>query len=224
MGIIGEFFVRSALETIVTALPLQPVDEDRLRAREEKARRKLFECTPEENVLLINKEQCKLRDEYNIYDENENIVYSIKGKLMSVKPQLRIYDVFGQEIGSVKEKMVSMRLSALRESCPVDFDFLIRGKKVAKLRSKRSESGGKLFLLSNGWTIKESFLGDIQTIFSEKKQIATLSQSIWMKGDTYVIRYQKNEDQLFILMVILAMIALDIDGVRKSSKWIDYYE
>ena len=43
-------------------------------------------------------------DSYDIYDENENTVYTVKGQL-SWGHCLKIYDVAGREVGTVKERV-----------------------------------------------------------------------------------------------------------------------
>ena len=43
-------------------------------------------------------------DSYDIYDEDGNTVYTVKGQL-SWGHLLKIYDASGREIGSIKEKI-----------------------------------------------------------------------------------------------------------------------
>ena len=43
-------------------------------------------------------------DSYDIYDEHENTVYTVKGQL-SWGHCLKIYDVSGREVGTVKERV-----------------------------------------------------------------------------------------------------------------------
>ena len=55
--------------------------------------------------LLLKQKVFSWFDSYNIYDENENVIYKIKGEL-SWGHLLRIYDESDNELGFIKQKML----------------------------------------------------------------------------------------------------------------------
>ena len=201
MGIIGDFVGHVAADT---AGKILDKSIDVIEAKETQKRQKLFRCAPGEKVLLINKEQYLLRDKFSVYDENESVVYSVKRKLVSAKPHLFIYDAHGGKLGTVKQKLLALRASTIRESHAVDFDFIVNGQRVGRLQSTRSITKRK-YLLDNGWTVEGNILGLKYNIIADGKPIATISQKILFWGDTYLIRFPRGANEILILMIVLAI-------------------
>ena len=54
-------------------------------------------------------------DSYDIYDEDGNTVYVVKGQL-SWGHCLKVFDASGQELGTVKEKILTWLPKRLKES------------------------------------------------------------------------------------------------------------
>jgi len=216
MSILGKFVTFVASDAIVRAIdvPIKALDKvnKKMEEKESEKRQKLFECAPGEKVLLINQETFTWRDKFNIYDSEEKVRFSVKGDFLSVKHRVHIYDENGKEVGCVKEKLLSLRPSALVESHPIDFDLEINGTKVAKMRSKWS-FGKKKYLLNNGWNIEGNIVGWKYKITSQEKSIATISYAPLYWGDTYVVTFPENENELLILMIVLA---IDIANAPKK--------
>ena len=57
--------------------------------------------------LLFRQKFFSWFDSYDITDENGNVVFKIKGQL-ALGHCLKIYNQFGQEVGMVKEKIISL--------------------------------------------------------------------------------------------------------------------
>ena len=57
--------------------------------------------------LLIKQRVFSWTDTYDIYDEAGKVKYFVKAELMSLGHRLHVYDQFGQEIGLIKEKILT---------------------------------------------------------------------------------------------------------------------
>lgn len=218
MGILGKVVEFVASDAIIGALdtPINALNKasQKLKEKDEKSQQKLFKCAPGEKALLINQKQFTWRDQFKIYDNFQNVKYSVKGEFTSIKHHLHIYDVAGKELAFVKEKLVTLRPSAVLENHPTDFDLEIGGKKVGKLRSKWSV-GKRKYTLSNGWNIEGNVIGWKYKIMYNGRIIATISYKPLYYGDTYLITFPENENELLILMIVLAP---DIDNAPKRSE------
>jgi uncharacterized protein YxjI len=230
MSILGKVVEYVASDAIVDALdaPIKGLDKvsKKLKAKSENDKQRLFECAPGEKVLLINQKMYTWTDRFNIFDEYQNVKYSVKGDFTSIKHHLHIYDETGKEVAFVKEKLLSLRPSAVIEARPVDFVFEIAGKKAAKLRSTWSLTKSK-YLMDNGWIIEGNIIGWKYKITYEGKLVATISKKLLYWGDTYLITYPEGENELLILMIVLALDTLTAptkskvieDNIHVKTHW-----
>lgn len=218
MSILSKAVEFIASDAIVNALdiPINVLDKTskKIKEKDEKNQQEMFECAPGEKVLLINQKMFTWRDQFNIYDGFQNVKYSVKGEFTSIKHHLHIYDVTGREIAFVKEKLMTLRPSAILESHPTDFELEIDGKKVGKLRSKWS-IGRRKYTLNNGWNIEGNVIGWKYKITFKDKIIATISYKPLYWGNTYFITFPEGENEPLILMIVLA---IDIGNAPKRSE------
>ena len=175
----------------------------------------MFEKQPGTEVLVLNQQRFTWRDKFNVYDEYENVKYTARGEFSSIKHHLHIYDVQGNEIGSVKEKLISMRSPLSFETDPKDFVFEIGGKKLGRIKSKWSFGKQKYEIGFNDWHIEGSVFGWKYKILDEKNEVANISQKLLYFGDTYVISFTDKRFEFIILMLVLA---LDIANAPKKSE------
>lgn len=218
MGVLGKAIEFIASDAIANALdfPINALDKagKKLKEKDENSQRQMFECAPGEKALLLNQKMFTWREQFNVYDSFQNVKYSIKGEFTSIKHHLHIYDVTGKEIAFVKEKLMTLRPSAMLENHPTDFELEIGGKKVGKLRSKWSV-GKRKYILNNGWNIEGNVTGWKYKIMSKDKIIAVISCKPLYWGDTYLITFSEEENELLILMIVLA---IDIGNAPKRAE------
>lgn len=135
-------------------------------------------------------------DSYGIYDENENTVFTVKGKL-SWGHLLQIYNADGRHIGTVKEKIMTFLPK---------FEMYIGDEYVGCISKKWSLFTPKFEIDCNGWFINGNFMGWDYTIEDEKGNvICTVSKELFHFTDTYVIDVKDPENALCALMVTLAI-------------------
>ena len=134
-------------------------------------------------------------DSYDIYDEQGNTVYVVKGAL-SWGHLLRIYDAFGNEVGCVKEKVLTFLPK---------FEMYIGPNYVGCIK-KRLSFRPKFDVEYNGWHVEGNFIEWSYNIIDPfYRCVATVSKAIWNWTDTYVINVADEKDALCALMLVLAI-------------------
>lgn len=142
-------------------------------------------------------------DSYDIYDEQGNTVYTVKGKL-SWGHCLHILDAAGNHIGTVKEVVFSF-LPRFELYCGEQYYGCIR-KEFTFFKPKFTVECNGWEVDGNWWEWDYSITGPDGGI------IATLNKELFQWTDTYTIRIQNPADALCVIMVMLA-----IDAAKCSN-------
>jgi uncharacterized protein YxjI len=143
-------------------------------------------------------------DSYDIYNEAGQTVYTIKGQL-SFGHCLKIYDVHGREIGTVKERILTFLPK---------FEMYIGERYVGCISKEFTFFRPKFNIDYNGWKVDgDWFEWDYQILNSSGTPVANVSKEIWNWTDTYVIDVFDPQNVLCALMLVLA-----IDAEKCSRK------
>ena len=86
-------------------------------------------------------------DSYDIYDEDGNTVYVVKGEL-SWGHRLQIYDAYGNHLGTVQEKVLTWLPK---------FELYVGNRQVGVLEKEFTFFRPKFNLDCNGWTVEGDF-------------------------------------------------------------------
>ena len=135
-------------------------------------------------------------DSYDIYDENENTVYTVKGQLSWGHCQ-KIYDVAGREVGTVKERVFTFLPK---------FE-LYEGPQYIGCLSKEFSFLKPCYNIDfNGWEIQGSFMEwDYTIATSDGRKVAVISKELFHMTDTYILDIADPKDALHVLMFVLAI-------------------
>lgn len=135
-------------------------------------------------------------DSYDIYDENGNTVYVVKGQL-AWGHCLKICDPQGHELGLVKEKIITLLPK---------FELYEGGRYIGRISKKLSLFSPKFSIDFNGWTVEGNFLEWDYTIWDARgNRVATIGKELFHLSDTYVLDIADPGDALHVLMFALAM-------------------
>ena len=135
-------------------------------------------------------------DSYDIYDENGNTVYVVKGQL-AWGHCLKICDPQGHELGLVKEKIITLLPK---------FELYEGGRYIGRISKKLSLFSPKFSIDFNGWTVEGNFLEWDYTIRDARgNRVATIGKELFHLSDTYVLDIADPGDALHVLMFALAM-------------------
>ena len=129
-------------------------------------------------------------DSYDIYDENGNTVYVVKGQL-AWGHCLKICDPQGHELGLVKEKIITLLPK---------FELYEGGRYIGRISKKLSLFSPKFSIDFNGFLEWDYTIRD-----ARGNRVATIGKELFHLSDTYVLDIADPGDALHVLMFALAM-------------------
>lgn len=141
-------------------------------------------------------------DSYDIYDEQQRTVFSVKGKLSWVH-LLEIYDANDNHIATLKERVLTFLPK---------FEIYIGDNYIGEIVKEFTLFKPSFSLNCNGWYVEGSFFEWNYKILSSRGTIATIEKQLFNFTDTYIIDVNNKDDSLLALMVVLA-----IDAVKCSQ-------
>ena len=143
-------------------------------------------------------------DSYDIYDEDGNSVYTVKGQL-SWGHCLKIYDADDHEVGTIQERILTLLPK---------FEVYLGNQYVGSISKEFSFFTPRFNIDYNGWHVEGDFFEwDYSILDQSGRQIAEVSKQLFNWTDTYVIDVQNPNDALGALMLVLA-----IDAEKCSRK------
>ena len=135
-------------------------------------------------------------DSYDIYDEAGNTLFVVKGEL-AWGHLLRIYDANGNEIGCIKEKILTWLPK---------FEMYIGDRYAGCISKELTFFTPKYNIDYNGWHVEGDWLEwDYSIINSAGQNVASVSKELWNWTDTYVIDVSNSQDAVYALMLVLAI-------------------
>lgn len=153
--------------------------------------------------LLFKQKIFSWFDSYDIFDETGETVYTVKGQL-SWGHCLKIYDTYGNEVGTVKERVLTFLPK---------FEMYLGSQYVGCINKEFSFFHPKYNIDCNGWNVEGDLFEWNYTILNGSGQtVATVSKKLLNWSDTYSIDVQDPQDALYALMLVLA-----IDAEKCSS-------
>lgn len=154
--------------------------------------------------LLFKQRLFSWFDSYDIYDEDGNSVYTVKGQL-SWGHCLKIYDADDHEVGTIQERILTLLPK---------FEVYLGNQYAGSISKEFSFFTPKFNIDYNGWHVEGDFFEwDYSILDQSGRQIAEVSKQLFNWTDTYVIDVQNPNDALGALMLVLA-----IDAEKCSRK------
>ena len=141
-------------------------------------------------------------DSYDIFDEDSNTVYVVKGEL-SWGHRLQIYDAMGNPVGRVQERVLTFLPK---------FELYVGERLAGEIVKEFTLFRPKFQLDCNGWTVEGDFWEWDYTVMDGARTVMRLSKELWNWTDTYSMNIARPEDALYCLMIVLA-----IDAVKCSQ-------
>ena len=146
--------------------------------------------------LLFKQRFFSWLDSYDIFDENGNTVFTVRGEL-AWGHQLRIYDDRGNDIGCVKERIFTWLPR---------FEMYVGDRYAGSIQKEFSFFRPKFSMDYNGWFVDgDWFEWDYSIQDANGRRVAAVSKELWNFTDTYVIDVRDPKDALSVLMLVLAI-------------------
>ena len=146
--------------------------------------------------LLFKQRFFSWLDSYDIFDENSNTAFTVRGEL-AWGHQLRIYDGRGNELGYIKERIFTWLPR---------FEMYVGDRYAGSIQKEFSFFRPKFRMDYNGWFVDgDWFEWDYSIQAADGRQVATVSKELWNFTDTYVMDVRDSRDALSVLMLVLAI-------------------
>ena len=146
--------------------------------------------------LLFRQRLFSWLDSYDIYDASGATVYTVKGQL-AWGHCLKIFDANGQEVGMVKEKVLTLLPK---------FELYENDDYIGSIQKEFTLFTPRYDIDFNGWHVEGSIMEwDYSITDEDGNLVATVDKEILHMTDTYVLDIEKPEDALHVLMFVLAI-------------------
>ena len=156
--------------------------------------------------LIIAQKPYTFKESFKIFDERENVKYIVKGKLVSATHNLTVYDTNGKVVlGSVREKLISLRSPFSLEAHPQDFVIEIGGKKLGKMKSRFALGKRKFRFTFNNWNLEGNILGLKYKVLDGKEKVMEVGEKILTIGNVYYVDITNPDNELLCILILLAI-------------------
>ena len=147
--------------------------------------------------LLFKQRAFTWFDSYDIYDENENTVYVVKGQL-SWGHCLKIFDSKEEhELGTVKQEVLTWLPK---------FELYEGEECIGHIEKELSWFKPKYNIDFNDWHVEGDFSEWDYTITGpDGETVATISKELFHWTDTYILAIEEPENARYVLMFVLAI-------------------
>ncbi len=153
--------------------------------------------------LYIKQKVFSFRDRFTVKDEYGEDKYYVEGEILSLGKKLRIYDMGGNELALVREKLLAFMPK---------FTIEINGREIAEIIKRFTFLRPKYYVDGLGWDVEGDFFSHNYDITDGNKTIVSIHKQFMAWGDTFEIDVQKDNDEIIALAVVLA-----IDAVMDSA-------
>ena len=146
--------------------------------------------------LLFKQRLFSWFDSYDIYDEDGNTVYTVKGQL-SWGHCMKIFDAHGNEIGMIQERVLTLLPK---------FEIYLGGNYMGCIRKEFSFFKPVFDIDYSGWHVEGDFFEwDYNILNSSGGCVARVSKELLNWTDTYVIDVNNPQDALGALLLVLTI-------------------
>lgn len=152
--------------------------------------------------LLFKQRFFSWLDSYDVYNENNEIVYRVEGKL-SFGHELHILNDQHEKIGIIKERIMTFL------PC---FVMYVNNQEIGMIQKEFSFFRPRYHLSCNDWTIEGDIFEFNYEVRDHNVRIMSVEKAIFNFTDTYVLDIPDEQNQLVCLMIILA-----IDAAKCSN-------
>ena len=146
--------------------------------------------------LLLKQRLFSWLDSYDVYNEEGQTVYTVKGQL-AWGHCLKLYDAYGEEVGMVKERILTFLPK---------FEIYMKDRYVGCINKEFTLFRPSFHIDYNGWQVQgDWFEWDYRILNSSGIPVASISKELLNWTDTYVINVQESQNALSALMLVLAI-------------------
>jgi uncharacterized protein YxjI len=137
-----------------------------------------------------------LGDSFKIKDQDSNDKFIVKGKLLSLGKKLKIYDMYDQELIYIEQKLFKLM---------PEYNIYSNEKQIARIKKQFTMFKSKFSIESDkgNYEIDGDFFGYNFSIMKNGSEVAIVDKKLVALSDTYSVEISDNENQAFILALII---------------------
>ncbi len=168
---------------------------------------KLANQNPDGSVFLIKKmKQYAWSDKLILYDQNETPKYRVKGAVASLKRHLLLYDyATDKKLGSVKEKLITIKIELSLKTDYKDFIFEIDGVKIGTVTAATKIAKRTYEIGFNDWKVNGNLIGtNFSVIDGSGKKVLSFTDRSFVQG-YYTLSITKPENEILGILLALAL-------------------
>ena len=133
-------------------------------------------------------------DSYDIYDENGDVYFTVKGQL-SWGHTFKIYDKNNQEIGMLKQRLFTFLPK---------YEIYINIRLLGEIHKEFTFFKPKFNITFNNYTVDGDFFDWDYDVYRDGIKVSSINKEIFKLTDTYTITTSE-EEALISLMIVLAI-------------------
>ena len=156
--------------------------------------------------LYMKQKVFSFRDRFTIKNEYGEDKYYVEGEILSLGKKLRIYDMSGNELAFVRERLLAFMPK---------FTVEINGREVAEIVKKLTFLRPKYYVDGLGWDVNGDFFSHNYDITDGNKTIVSIHKEFMAWGDTFELDIQNDKDEIIALAVVLAIDAVMDPQINK---------
>lgn len=153
--------------------------------------------------LYMKQKVFSFRDRFTIKNEYGEDKYYVEGEILSLGKKLRIYDMSGNELAFVRQKLLTFMPK---------FTVEINETQVAEIVKKVTFLKPVYYVDGLGWDVNGDFFSHNYDITYKDRIIVSIHKQFMAWGDTYELQIDDSQDEIIALAVVLA-----IDAVLDSQ-------
>ena len=155
--------------------------------------------------LRIKQRVFSWADAYDVFDENGNARYFVKGKVFSIGHQIHVYEKeSGREVGSIHQELLSILPK---------FHIVIEGHNVGTIKREFTFFRPKYQVDFRGWVVEGDFMNWDYIAYQGEREVLSVSKKLLSWGDTYTLQFSNPADEIMGLLLVLA-----IDAVNSKNE------
>lgn len=155
-------------------------------------------------TLYMKQKVVALTDRFTVTDENGKPVYYVEGELLSLGKKLHISDVMGNELATVRQRLLTLLPKYAVE---------VEGEEVAEITKEFTLFKPCYKVKGPNWTVDGDIWDHDYHIRKGFDSIVHVSKAWLSWGDTYKISIHKDINPVMAIAVVLAIdCVLDAEG------------
>ncbi len=144
----------------------------------------------------IKQKVFSLVDRFEVYDEFDEVVYTVEGEFFSFGKKYHIYNTDGYEIAYIHQKLLTFLPK---------FEVYVDETEVAEIVKDFSLFVPAYHIELLDWNIEGEFWAHDYKITSYGSIVATISKEWFTWGDKYWIDVEDEYDQVMVVATVLAI-------------------